>query len=406
MNASLIAARLTAEYGLAPRPSWRAEIERWLRSWAEKGLTASAAAERTLNDGGRLRALAGRLTVNEAHFFRHEQQFPALVSHVRRCLADAERVKICSIGCAHGEEPYSIGIALAEELSAPDLDRVVIEASDLSPEAIELAAAGVFTSWSGRGLSAARRRRHFRALPQGRIEIAASLRRRIQFLSEAAREHVRALSPGSVQAIFFRNVAIYLESPMLEELYSAFATALAPDGLLFTGPADPAPSRTLLPLADAEASVYRRPPREQQAPVAAPVPGKAPDELRSPIEVLSAQADRGDLAGALARLEQLRESDVLGHLGVLHGQISLAAGAPERGLANLARAVFDAPEDLVARFWFALLLLHLQAPQRALFQLNTVIDHLSGLEHGATLPDGATAADLLAAAMEIREQIT
>ena len=93
--------------------------------------------------------LADALTVNVTRFFRNPEMWdrfrtlvlPELWAHGHQAL------RIWSAGCASGEEPYSVAMAVAEAAGAaghPDLGtRLVIDATDIDRVCLERARAGL-----------------------------------------------------------------------------------------------------------------------------------------------------------------------------------------------------------------------------------------------------------------------
>ena len=100
-------------------------------------------------------SLASFLTISETYFWREPRVFEALRDQILPELTRAKattgrNLRLWSAGCATGEEPYSIAIALREAL--PDLKdwRITLLATDINPHILRQAAAGVYGNWSFR----------------------------------------------------------------------------------------------------------------------------------------------------------------------------------------------------------------------------------------------------------------
>jgi len=94
-----------------------------------------------------LQALIEEVVVPESWFFRDEAPFRRFQDHVRAgWLANPARspLRVLSIPCAGGEEPYSIVIALAE--NSLDAWRYQVNAVDISTRRLDLARRGIFSS--------------------------------------------------------------------------------------------------------------------------------------------------------------------------------------------------------------------------------------------------------------------
>jgi len=101
--------------------------------------------------------LASHLTISETYFWREPRVFEALVEQILPELIRARekgerRLRIWSAGCATGEEPYSIAIALRRVLPVPEDWRITIMATDINPGILRRATAGLYGQWSFRGL--------------------------------------------------------------------------------------------------------------------------------------------------------------------------------------------------------------------------------------------------------------
>jgi chemotaxis protein methyltransferase CheR len=80
-------------------------------------------------------------TVQVSEFFRDPAYFKALRREVVPILATYPSIKVWVAGCSSGEEVWSMAILLAEEGL---LERSIIYATDINPEALRKAEAGIF----------------------------------------------------------------------------------------------------------------------------------------------------------------------------------------------------------------------------------------------------------------------
>src|SRR5690606_24975545 len=93
------------------------------------------------------RAVAAGLTVNETYFFREVEHLEALRDVVLpRVRAEGRALRVLSLGCSSGEEPYSVALLLIEAGVTPE--ELSILACDVSPEVIAKAERGLYSVWS------------------------------------------------------------------------------------------------------------------------------------------------------------------------------------------------------------------------------------------------------------------
>jgi chemotaxis protein methyltransferase CheR len=179
-----------------------------------------------------IEALVDHVAVSETAFWRHPGQLAA----VGRIAAAAVRpLAIWSAGCATGEEPYSIALALLEAGRAGRGDRIL--ATDVSSRALEVARAAVY------GVRPLRRLPHDVA---GRWleELAGSSDRRVRPEARAlvsfARHNVLHEPPpgGPFDLVLCRNVLIYFDGATAADVIRRLAASLAPGGRLLLGPVE------------------------------------------------------------------------------------------------------------------------------------------------------------------------
>jgi chemotaxis protein methyltransferase CheR len=193
-------------------------------------------------DEGELHALAGLLTIKETYFNREPQHLRLLIDHLVPALlrnrAPGEPVRIFSAGCATGEEPYSISIALRDRWGESALRRFRIAAGDLDPEAIAWARAGRYRPWSFRAMDPVLIERWFTPAADGTRELAESFRQWVAF------RHLNLLAdpyPSELRGqdvIFYRNISIYFDAATRATVLRQLRDLLRPGGYLIVGTAE------------------------------------------------------------------------------------------------------------------------------------------------------------------------
>jgi chemotaxis protein methyltransferase CheR len=323
-----------------------------------------------------LRRLLPLVTVGKTSFFRDDRQFRALdallPNLIARVRAGGRRIAVWSAGCATGEEPYSIAMALAE--AGAEAEQVELLATDVNPEAVAYAAHGNYDGRRVREIPAPLLERHFDR-DGDRFVVRASLRRYIT----AIRPHnlVSSVFPrpadGGWDVIFCRNVIIYFDTPTTQQVLTQFHAALAPGGTLFLGY-----SESLFRLFDgfeltevAGAFLYRRPevrmtplpgPRPSRPRPAMPLPSAPPQVKHVPIA--RTPPPRLDFGPAAAPPPD--PSPPLAPQEFLDGAVALfAEGRFGAARELLERLLEQRGEDLAARLTLANLYGVLRQPDRA-----------------------------------------
>lgn len=188
--------------------------------------------------------LISTITNTESFFFRDKGQFKLLKEQIIPRLLEqnsARRtLRICSAGCSTGEEPYSIAILLKELL--PDIEswEVSILGLDINMAAIAKAKAGLYRSWSFRGLDPAVRQIFFTEVNhhyQLNAEIRAMVEfHRINLLQDSFLDLEPAIA--DLDLILCRNVFIYFDDAAIKTILDKFYQALSPAGYLLVGHAE------------------------------------------------------------------------------------------------------------------------------------------------------------------------
>ena len=182
--------------------------------------------------------LVESVVVTETWFFRDPAVFAALVRLVLEEWLPAHQaapLRLLSVPCASGEEPYSLVMALLDAGLAPD--RFQIEAVDISARALARAERGVYGKNSFRGKDVAFRDRYFQPSKEGFV-LDPAVRNRVRFYRGNLVSDDFLPRRASYDFIFCRNLLIYFDGPTQRRAIERIQRLLAPSGVLFVGPVE------------------------------------------------------------------------------------------------------------------------------------------------------------------------
>ncbi len=198
--------------------------------------TLSQLQDRVLHDATVFPALLEYLTVQVSDMFRDPSYFRSLREEVVPLLRTYPSLKIWVAGCSAGEEVYSLAILLQEEGL---LDRTLIYATDINPQALRAAESGVFDMTRVATFT----ENHARSGAKSSLSDYYTARYGRVVLDKALREHVvfsdHSLATDNVFAevhfVSCRNVLIYFERDLQNRALGLFREALCHRGFLGLG---------------------------------------------------------------------------------------------------------------------------------------------------------------------------
>jgi chemotaxis protein methyltransferase CheR len=187
--------------------------------------------------------LASHLTISETYFWREPQVFEALEGRILPELIRARetgerRLRIWSAGCSTGEEAYSIAIALRRVLPDPDDWNITILATDINPNMLRKATAGVYGEWSFRNAPPWLTAGYFRQTPDGKREILPEIRKMVTFAYLNLAEDIYPSPLNNTNAmdlIFCRNVLMYFAPERARAVGQSLYHSLVEGGWLMVG---------------------------------------------------------------------------------------------------------------------------------------------------------------------------
>ncbi|WP_130472626.1 CheR family methyltransferase [Candidatus Magnetaquicoccus inordinatus] len=179
--------------------------------------------------------LISLLTVNETYFMREPAQIHFVVNRLLPELIHSSKqrqeIVILSAGCATGEEPYSLAIALYDKFAQTLGHFVRIIGIDVDVKALAIAKEAIYGRNSFRGNGHDFLQKHFTRLHDQRYQLNENYRKLVTFhnCNILNRQDMLRLA---IQAdiIFYRNVSIYFEEPARRAIFANFASLLQPPG--------------------------------------------------------------------------------------------------------------------------------------------------------------------------------
>jgi len=212
------------------------------------------------HSGTELDALIDSVVIPETWFYRDLHPFRAFSAWVQEKWMPRNattQLRVLSVPCSTGEEPYTLAMCLADiGLPAPAAH---IDAVDISHSNIDRAQRANYGNNSFRGSDLHFRERHFTAEAQ-RYQLSDDIRRRVSF----ARANI--LDTGFLQrrepynVIFCRNLLIYFDRPTQHAAIQRLEQLLSADGVLFLGHSETSllTERNFSPLGYARCFAFKR----------------------------------------------------------------------------------------------------------------------------------------------------
>lgn len=180
--------------------------------------------------------------VHVSEFFRDKEVFSYLQKKVlpdllKRAAAEPGKcLRVWSIACSKGQEPYSLAMILEELRRATGVDvDFSILATDVSEPVLRQARQGGYTPSEVKRIPGDYRKKYIRRHEKNEFKVDESIRRFVRF-----RRHdlIRDRVPGRFHLILCRNVLIFIKASQQVRLVKKIHAALKPGGILVLGQAE------------------------------------------------------------------------------------------------------------------------------------------------------------------------
>ena len=204
-------------------------------------------------------ALLKDMLIGVTSFFRDREAFDSLERDVLPALfhgkTEGDQVRAWVAGCSSGEEAYSLAMLLCEQREAlRSTVSIQVFATDIDESAVARARAGLYPESIVTDVRPAMLRQFF-VKTDSRYEVVKSVREKILF----AMHNVLRDPPFSrLDLVSCRNLLIYLDRGVQNQVLEMFHYALYPNGYLFLGSSESADSvEDLFSVVDKKNRVYR-----------------------------------------------------------------------------------------------------------------------------------------------------
>ena len=147
-------------------------------------------------------------------------------------------MRIWSVPCSTGEEPYSIAMWLLENWAEVDAHDIEIVGSDIDTNVLEAARAGIFGKRALMRLSSALTDKYFTPAGPEHWQIIDELRQSVRFTTTNIVERAERRMHGLFDVIFCRNVLIYFDDTSRRVAAENLYESLAPGGYICLGHAE------------------------------------------------------------------------------------------------------------------------------------------------------------------------
>jgi two-component system CheB/CheR fusion protein len=243
--------------------------------------------EHLRSDGSEVQSLFNDLLIGVTQFFRDGREFEILQEQVVPKLFDGKgtggHVRVWVLGCATGEEAYSIGILLREHVAKLEAHpHIQIFATDIDGRALAAARVGRYRETIENDVSPERLARWF--VKEGNTYCVVKELREMCIFSQ---HNVIKDAPFSkLDLISCRNLLIYLNADLQNRVIPLFHFALLPDRYLFLGNSENVTRhpKLFVPI-DRRARIFKRLDTGARLPPDFPLattPGRLPVDLALP----------------------------------------------------------------------------------------------------------------------------
>jgi chemotaxis protein methyltransferase WspC len=319
-------------------------------------------------------ALIESVIIAETWFFRERESFKFLQKYIHsEWLKNQPQrtLRVLSVPCSSGEEPYSIAIALLE--SGLNQAKFHIDAVDISKRCLLKAQRAIYPKYSFRSNPLSFQERYFQLTETG-YQLCEQVRNLVHFRQGNLADADFLVYAAPYDIVFCRNLLIYFDQSTKERTIRTLERLVIQDGLLFVGHAEaglllhsrftsiPHPLAFAYRKVNVSCSVAKHISTNQinkHAPIHHPQPQLPTLQQAFLLDTARTLADQGSLVQACQLCQQyLKENLVSVEAYLLLGQVQQAMGHNEQAAASFQKVIYLQPNHEEALIHLALLREH------------------------------------------------
>lgn len=204
--------------------------------------------------------LVNAITTNHTYFMREEEHFTFFKNVVLPQIKEAKNhekdLRIWCGASSTGEEAYTLAMIIRDffAFEKDEWDTKLL-ATDISTNVLKYAMKGQYSAEHIEPLPESWKRRYFRKIGEEKYEVAKEIKDEVLF------RQFNLMSPmpfrKKLQVVFLRNVLIYFDTDVKNDVVKRIYDCLEPGGYLFVGTTE-AVDRNLIPFKYVKPSVYRK----------------------------------------------------------------------------------------------------------------------------------------------------
>ncbi|HEY4717181.1 MAG TPA: protein-glutamate O-methyltransferase CheR [bacterium] len=194
------------------------------------------------SENGEVDRLISELTIHVSSFFRDPDIYEELEEEILPSIFDRQakekdkKIRLLSLGCSSGEEPYSIAIILLEKFSKYLSEyNIKIISMDVDNRSIQKAQAGLYLKRDLSSLSESLLKKYFSEEDNEVYKIGERVKHLVEFKRSNA---ISEPLPDGMDIVFCRNFLIYFNRDTQLELIKSIVRSLKNGGYIVLGKTD------------------------------------------------------------------------------------------------------------------------------------------------------------------------
>ncbi len=202
------------------------------------------------------------LSINITDFFRDKRVFFTLKRKILPDLLEKisagnrKRIRIWSIGCSGGQEPYSLAIILSEIIKSKKDDlKIIIHATDVDRAALNQAKRAQYKITEVKNVPHSYLNKYFTKIKDNGFKIKDNIRKLVRF-----RYHdlIKGNTLGKFDLILCRNLFIFFNPELQEKMFKKIHASLKKEGVLVLGTAETPKNENLYYCISSQDHMYKK----------------------------------------------------------------------------------------------------------------------------------------------------